>query len=64
MRLRSKYNLPFIELIVENNSKLLHIPAVLVDTGSASTLLSMDFLRKFNCLIDLNKMIINFSLNE
>ena len=44
MQLQLKYNLPFVQIQIEHNNKILLIPAVLIDTGSASTLFSIDFL--------------------
>jgi hypothetical protein len=39
-----RYNLPFVSIQIEYNGKSLQIPSILVDTGSASTLLSVDLL--------------------
>lgn len=44
MQLQLKYNLPFVTIQIEHNNKTLPIPAVLIDTGSASTFLSVDLL--------------------
>lgn len=44
MRLQLKYNLPFVSILIEHHTKYLQIPSVLIDTGSASTLLSADLL--------------------
>ena len=44
MQLRLKDNLPFITLVVGYQGKSVEIPNVLVDTGSASTILAADSL--------------------
>lgn len=44
MQLQIRYNLPFVTIKIDHNNKSLQIPSVLIDTGSASTLLSIDLL--------------------
>jgi hypothetical protein len=44
MQIQLRYNLPFIIITAEYNGKSIQIPSVLIDTGSASTLLSIDIL--------------------
>jgi predicted aspartyl protease len=46
MQIQLLYNLPFITITAEYNGNSIQIPSVLIDTGSASTLLSIDILSK------------------
>jgi hypothetical protein len=57
MQLQTKYNLPFFEIGFENGTKHLHLPAVLVDTGSASTLLSADLLNEIGIFPEPNDLL-------
>ena len=42
MQLTLKNNLPFVTITLQYREKTIHIPSVLIDTGSASTILSTD----------------------
>jgi predicted aspartyl protease len=46
MQIQLQYNLPFVIITAEYNGNSIQIPSVLIDTGSASTLLSIDVLSK------------------
>jgi hypothetical protein len=46
MKLSLKYDLPFVALLLAHKNSMLEISDVLVDTGSASTILSADALSK------------------
>ncbi len=46
MQLQFRDNLPFVSLKVTYSGKSIEIPHVLVDTGSASTIFSADYLEK------------------
>lgn len=50
MKLALKYDLPFIDVTVIHQDASITIPGVLVDTGSASTILSADILANMNIL--------------
>lgn len=50
MQLLVKYSLPFVNVIISDKGKAIDVPNVLVDTGSASTMLAADMLTK----IDIN----------
>lgn len=45
MKIAERYGLPFIAIIIEFQGKRLLLDSVLVDTGSASTLLNADIVR-------------------
>jgi predicted aspartyl protease len=42
MNIKSKYGLPFINVVLTHEGKTLHLENFLVDTGSASTLISAE----------------------
>jgi predicted aspartyl protease len=46
LRLEFKHNLPFVELTAVQNGRAVRFSSVLIDTGSASTILSIDELTK------------------
>ena len=46
MRFTLKHNLPFITIKAAHLGASINIPNVLVDTGSATTILSADYLAK------------------
>ncbi len=48
MQLQFRDNLPFLSLKVTYNRKSIEIPHVLVDTGSASTIFSADYLEQID----------------
>lgn len=41
-RMKKKYNLPFTHMVIWNNGKSMFLENMLVDTGSASTILKLD----------------------
>ena len=42
MKLTLKFGLPFVEVVLIHKSKRVHLSNVLIDTGSASTIISAD----------------------
>jgi len=52
MNIRLQDGLPFIEVIVEHQGQRLVLPQVLLDTGSAGSLLSADELLKINVCLE------------
>jgi len=57
MLFQLKYNLPFITLIVEYNGNKISIPSILIDTGSASTILSADLLNQIGIVPEPNDVL-------
>jgi predicted aspartyl protease len=57
IKLQLKYGLPFVTLDLIHNGKVLHIEDVLIDTGSAGTILKMDVVEEIGITIDLQDNI-------
>ncbi len=54
MRFLLKYNLPFVEISASYYGAAVDIPDVLIDTGSASTILSADFVESIGIIPENN----------
>ena len=50
MQLALKYDLPFVRITISYNGNILEIPDVLIDTGSATTILSTDIVASVQIL--------------
>ena len=50
MQLALKYDLPFVRITISYNGDILEIPDVLIDTGSATTILSTDIVASVQIL--------------
>jgi predicted aspartyl protease len=50
MQLALKYDLPFVRVTISYNGNILEIPDVLIDTGSATTILSTDIVASVQIL--------------
>ena len=50
MKLTPRHNLPFVTVNLEYRGKSIEVPDVLVDTGSATTIFSVDMLENIDIL--------------
>ena len=57
IKLKKKYRLPFCDLKIGYNNKVLEIKDVLIDTGSGGTILKMDLVEEIGITIDINDEI-------